>query len=176
MGLLPLAFQIEPPDVDETRRQGEEPTAYVERLARSKAAAVAAPDVVAVGADTVVVHDGRVMGKPAHPAEAKSMLRSLSGGRHHVLTAVAVATVDGTRDVVESTVETALVRFLPLTEAEIDAYVDTGEPLDKAGAYAIQGLGALLVDSVEGHPMTVVGLPLPALRRLLARSGVEILT
>lgn len=175
MGLLGLPFEVVPPHIDETRLQGEDPAGYVERLARSKATATLSPDVVSLGADTVVVHDGRVLGKPGHPAEATAMLRRLAGARHHVITAVSAATMEGSEQVLESIVETALVRFLPLTDAEIDAYVDSGEPLDKAGAYAIQGRGALLVESIEGHPTTVVGLPLPATRRLLARLGVEIL-
>jgi septum formation protein len=175
MRLLGVPFEVEPADVDEARSQGEEATAYVERLARIKATAVASPGVVALGADTVVVHDGKVLGKPAHPAEARSMLRRLAATRHHVLSAVAVVAVEGNETMSESTVETAVVRFLPLTEAEIDAYVDSGEPFGKAGAYAIQGRGSLLVESIEGHPTTVIGLPLPAVRRLLGRVGVEIL-
>lgn len=170
-----MDFEVRPSDVDETRRQGEDPMAYVERLARAKAAAMASPDTVSLGADTVVVQDGHVLGKPLHPAEARSVLRSLAAGRHHVLTAVAVAVIEGDAILVEAAVETTLVRFQPLTDEEIDAYVDSGEPLDKAGAYAIQGKGALLVESIDGHPTTVVGLPLPATRRLLSRFGIEVL-
>lgn len=173
--LLGVDFEVKPSHIDETVHQGEEPMSYVERLARSKAEAMAAPDVVSLGADTVIVQDGRVLGKPLHPAEAKSMLQRLAARRHQVLTAVAVAAVEGGAMAVESVVETALVRFLPLTDAEMDAYVDSGEPLDKAGAYAIQGRGAVLVESIEGHPTTVVGLPLPAVRRLLGRFGIETL-
>lgn len=175
LGTLGVEFEVKPSDVDESRRQGEEPTAYVERLARAKATAMASPDAVSLGADTVVVQDGKVLGKPLHPAEARSMLRALAAGRHHVLTAVAAAVMAGDDTAVEAVVETALVRFQPLTDEEIDAYVDSGEPLDKAGAYAIQGKGALLVESIDGHPTTVVGLPLPATRRLLSRFGIEVL-
>lgn len=104
------------------------------------------------------------------------MLQALAAGRHHVLTAVAAAVIGGDATVVvEAAVETALVRFHTLTVEEIEAYVESGEPLDKAGAYAIQGKGALLVESIEGHPTTVVGLPLPATRRLLSRFGIEVL-
>lgn len=170
-----VAFEVRPSHVDESRLQGEEPTTYVERLARVKALAALSPDIVVLGADTVIVHDGRVLGKPAHPAEARSMLGRLSGRRHEVLTAVAVAAIDGDGPKVETSVDTAVVRFLSLTTDEIDAYVDSGEPLDKAGGYAIQGKGALLVDSIDGHPTTVVGLPLPSTRRLLARFGIELL-
>ena len=173
LALLDIPFEVQPADVDESRRPGEEPLAYVERLARDKARAVAREGTVAVGADTIVVHRGTVMGKPEHPAEARAMLERLSGDVHQVMTAVAVAIVEKGRVVLDSTVETALVRFLPLTDREIDDYIATGEPLDKAGAYAIQGRGAVLVESIEGHPTTVVGLPLPATRRLLARAGVS---
>ncbi|MFP3914880.1 MAG: Maf family protein [Actinomycetota bacterium] len=173
--MLGLEFQVRVPDVDETRSQGEEPAAYVERLARSKVAAVAEAGAVAVGADTVIVHEGRVLGKPAHPAEARSVLRHLAGTSHQVLTAVAVGSGDGSGWTVDAVVEAAAVRFLPLTDAEIDAYVATGEPLDKAGSYALQGRGAVLVEAIEGHPTTVGGLPLPATRRLLARHGVMVL-
>lgn len=173
LGLLGIPFEVQAADVDEARRPGEEPGTYVVRLARSKAAALARNDAVAVGADTIVVHRGSVLGKPEHPAEARAMLERLSGDAHQVMTAVAVATVDGGRVLLDSVVETATVRFLPLTDREIDDYLATGEPLDKAGAYALQGRGAVLVDSIEGHPTTVVGLPLPATRRLLARAGVE---
>ena len=172
LALLDIPFEVQP-DVDESRRPGEEPLAYVERLARDKARAVAREGTVAVGADTIVVHRGTVMGKPEHPAEARAMLERLSGDVHQVMTAVAVATVEKGRVVLDSTVETALVRFLPLTDREIDDYIATGEPLDKAGAYALQGRGAVLVESIEGHPTTVVGLPRPATRRLLARAGVS---
>jgi septum formation protein len=173
LALLDIPFEVQPADVDESRRPGEEPLAYVERLARDKARAVAREGTVAVGADTIVVHRGTVMGKPEHPAEARAMLERLSGDVHQVMTAVAVAIVEKGRVVLDSTVETALVRFLPLTDREIDDYIATGEPLDKAGAYALQGRGAVLVESIEGHPTTVVGLPLPATRRLLARAGVS---
>lgn len=174
LDLLGAAFEVEPSHVDETRRQGEEPAAYVERLARTKASAVAAPGRVALGADTVIVHGGTVLGKPAHPAEARSMLQRLAGERHHVLTAVAAVAYDGDSQIVASEVESAVVHFYPLTDEEIAAYVDSGEPFDKAGAYAIQGRGAVLVESIEGHPTTVVGLPLPCTRRLLARFGIEL--
>lgn len=172
LALLGLDFEVRPPDVDESRLPGEEPHAYVERLARAKAAAVAAPDAVALGGDTVVVHHGMVLGKPAHPAEARTMLRRLSGDDHQVVSGVAVAVSEGGRLMVESMVVSALVRFATMTDTEIDSYVGSGEPLDKAGAYAIQERGGVFVESIEGHPSTVVGLPLPAARRLLARHGL----
>jgi len=170
---LGVEFMVVRPDVDESVRPGEEPAVYVERLARQKAAVVASPDVVTLGADTVVVHAGQLMGKPSHPAEATSMLRRLSADTHQVFSAVATARQGDGGIVSESLVETAMVRFLPLVEDEITAYVATGEPLDKAGAYALQGRGGMLVESIEGHPSTVIGLPLVATRRLLARVGLD---
>lgn len=172
---LGLQFAVEPPDVDETQRPGEHPHDYVERLAREKASAAAEPGSVTLGADTVVVQEGHVLGKPVHPAEAHRMLGHLAGETHHVVSGVAVAEYEEGRLVVESAIDTALVRFAPMTGDEIAAYVATGEPLDKAGAYAIQERGAVFVESIDGHPTTVVGLPLPATRRLLARRGITIL-
>lgn len=169
-----VEFAVDAPEVDETGRPDEHPHDYVERLAREKAAAVAEPGAVILGADTVVVQEGHVLGKPVHPAEARRMLARLAGETHHVVSGVAVAEYEEGRLVVESVVETALVRFAPMTGDEIDAYVATGEPLDKAGAYAIQEKGAVFVESIAGHPTTVVGLPLPATRRLLARRGISL--
>ncbi len=167
--MLGLRFTVEPPDVDETRHPDEEPAPYVERVARMKAAAVAGPGRVVIAADTTVVFDGHVIGKPAHPAEARAMLATLSGETHAVYTGVAVA-ADG---VMSSTVERSLVTMLPLTDEEIAAYVDTGEPMDKAGAYALQGLGALFVESIEGSPTNVIGLPVHVAARLLRAHGVD---
>lgn len=171
---LGLSFRVAPADIDESRHPDEDPHALVNRLARIKAETVAAPGAIVIGADTVIVHDGTVLGKPVHPAEARAMLLRISGSTHQVLTAVAVAAVEGGDVVCEVVVESARVRFLELTGAEIAGYVATGEPLDKAGAYAIQGKGGVFVDRIEGHPSTVVGLPLPATRRLLARRGVTV--
>ncbi|CAN5802929.1 Maf family nucleotide pyrophosphatase [soil metagenome] len=175
LGTLGVEFSIEVPVVDEARLPGEPPHTYVERLARSKAEMVARPGVVAVGADTAVVHEGQVLGKPLHPAEAIATLRRLAGEVHHVVTGVAVsAHVEGGL-VTESVVESATVRMAPMTDTEIAAYVATGEPLDKAGSYALQGRGGVLVQSVDGHPTTVVGLPVPVVVRLLARRGIVVL-
>jgi septum formation protein len=172
---LGLAFAVEAPEVDELRLPEEEPYDYVERIARAKAAAVAAPDVVAVGADTTVVIEGRVLGKPAHPDEARSMLRRLSGQTHDVLTAVAVAIMAPTVRTV-SAVESTLVRFLDLTDDEISEYVATGEPMDKAGAYALGGIGALYVAGVDGSPSGVRGLPLHTLARLFRALDLDLLS
>ncbi len=166
-----LAHTTSPTDIDETRRPDEAPGEYVERLAREKATAAAATyEDVVVGADTAVVFEGHVMGKPAHPAEARSMLLRLQGQRHEVFTGIAVRR----RDEVVSAVDVTHVDMLAMTEEEIRGYVESGEPMDKAGAYALQGTGGMYVRSVSGSPFTVVGLPIHLLARLLSRVGVGI--
>jgi septum formation protein len=169
---LDLQFEAVAPEVDELRLPGEEAYDYVERIARRKAGAVGDDGDLIVGADTTVVSDGRVMSKPLHPDEARQMLMRLSGVSHEVLTGVAVRLGQETVSAVEST----LVRFLPLTEEEIDDYIKSGEPMDKAGAYALGGLGAVFVDRVEGSPSNVVGLPLHTTARLCRALGVELLS
>lgn len=153
-------FGVRAADVDESVRAGEDPAAYVTRLAATKADAVWTPGTVVVGADTcVVAPDGGILGKPHDAADAARMLRSLSNQTHSVLTAVQVLGPERTaRDVLA----TAMVTFAPLTEEEVTAYVAGGEPMGKAGAYAIQGQGAALVRSIDGDPTTVIGLPLRA--------------
>nr|PZN34849.1 MAG: septum formation protein Maf [Actinomycetota bacterium] len=171
---LGLAFEVRPADVDETRRPDESPPAYVERLAREKAAAAAEPEALAIGCDTVVVHEGRILGKPAHPEEARAMLRRLQGETHEVMTGIAVA---GYRDgelAVESAVDVTEVRMLPMTEEEIDDYVASGEPMDKAGSYALQEYGGVFVESIRGSAHTVVGMPVHLLPRLVARFGISL--
>lgn len=164
---LDVAFDVAVPDVDETPRDGEQPAELVRRLARDKAAAVARarPDAVVVAADTVVDVDGVGLGKPASDDEARRMLRLLSARRHLVHTGVAVAA--GARVAVTEVITTA-VEFVALTEATVDWYVATGEPRDKAGAYAIQGHGGVLVRRIEGSASNVVGLPLAELATMLA--------
>ena len=172
---LGLEFTVEPPDVDEARYPDEAPDDYVVRVARSKAEAVARPEAVVIAADTTVVHDGHVMGKPSHPAEARGMLRRLAGDAHTVYTGVAVARAENGTITIETAVAQSVVRFTDLTEAEIAAYVETGEPMDKAGAYALQGIGATFVESVEGSPSNVIGLPMHLAARLLRSAGIAIL-
>jgi len=163
-----LHFASVSPDIDETPRPGEAPRAYVERLARDKAAAVAADEGdVVVAADTTVACDGEILGKPVDPADARRMLLLLSDRTHDVHTGVAVRTGGRTA----TRVVTTFVTMVPIGEADIAWYVGTGEPLDKAGAYALQGSGGLLVRSVEGSSSNVVGLPLAELAELLAASG-----
>ena len=171
---LGLSFAVVAPEVDELRLPEEEPYDYVERIARSKANAIAQPGAVVVGADTTVVIEGRVLGKPAHPDEARAMLRRLSGQTHDVLSGVAVAVMDPDLRTV-SAVNSTLVRFLDLTDNEISDYVATGEPMDKAGAYALGGLGALFVERVDGSPSSVLGLPLHTLARLFRALDLDLL-
>ncbi len=167
---LRVEFEVRVPDVDETRLPDEQPGQTVERLAKAKAEAVAAPGLVVLAADTLVVHDGHVLGKPAHPEEARFMLRRLSGDRHEVFTGVAVCGWEaGPRT--RATVDVAEVVFASMTEEEIADYVESGEPMDKAGAYALQGAGGMFVEAVHGSPFTVIGLPLHLLSRLLASQG-----
>lgn len=167
---LGVDYEMVVPDVDESRRPDERAGDYVERLAREKASAVAAPGTVVVGADTAVVHEGVVLGKPAHPAEAAAMLRRLQGEVHEVFTGVAVAWEGEVRSLVDVTE----VEMIAMTEEEISDYVDTGEPMDKAGAYALQGRGGVFVAAIKGSPSTVVGLPIHLMPRLLAQSGTSV--
>ena len=125
-----------------------------------------------IAADTTVVIEGRVMGKPVHPDEARQMLIRLSGASHEVLTGLAVRWGEQVVTAVEST----MVRFLDLTEEEISDYVQSGEPMDKAGAYALGGQGGLFIDRVEGSPSNVIGLPLHSTARLCRALGVELLS
>jgi len=170
---LQLDFEVRPADVDETRLPDEPAAAYVERVARAKAEAVAGEGLVVIAADTTVAHEGRVLGKPGHPAEAQAMLRRLQGDVHEVFTALAVGTWEDAA-VVKSLVDVAEVEFLPMTDEEIADYVGTGEPMDKAGSYAIQGLGGVYIERVSGSPFTVVGLPVHLLPRLMAASGTDL--
>jgi septum formation protein len=172
---LGLHYETLASEVDELRLPEEEPYDYVERIARAKAEAVSQPGAVVIGADTTVVIEGRVLGKPTHPEEARGMLRRLSGQTHDVLTGVAVAVMDPNLRMV-SAVESTLVRFLELTEEEISEYLATGEPMDKAGAYALGGIGALFVAGVEGSPSSVRGLPLHTLARLFRGLDLDLLS
>lgn len=171
-GLLTAAgfsFDVVPADVDEEVLQGEEAEAHVLRLARAKVQAVTSvrPDSVILGADTVVVVEGEILGKPAGDHQAASMLRRLSGRSHEVLTGVAVRR--GERE--KSGVERTAVRFLPLSDQQIAWYISTGEARDKAGAYGAQGLASRFVERIDGSYTNVVGLPVPLVCRLLASLG-----
>ncbi len=155
---------VRPAEVDETPLAGESPQDYVRRLARAKADAVeGAPEDLVLGADTVVVESGELMGKPAGAEDAHRMLRRLSGREHSVVTGICLRRGDERAEAVEET----RVRFVPLSEAEIEAYVASGEPMDKAGAYAIQGRASRYIDRIEGCYFNVVGLPVARLYRLI---------
>ena len=165
--------EVRPTDVDESVRAGETPEDLVARLSRAKADAVrdVPAGALVVAADTVVVLGEQVLGKPAGPADAIDMLTDLSGAEHRVLTGVHVRCGGRSAGAVDVTV----VRFRALDASEIEAYVATGEPLDKAGGYGIQGIGGMFVDSVHGSDTNVVGLPLATLVRLASDVGVELL-
>lgn len=165
-----IAHEVQPADVDESYLPHEAPAAHAERLACEKAATVAArhPGAVVIGADTIVVIDDRVLGKPADARDAERMLTALSGRTHRVFTAVAVMRGDRRA----SGLEMVEVTFRPLTRQQVSAYVATGEPLDKAGAYGIQGMGATLVERIHGDYFAVMGLALGLLVALLREVGV----
>lgn len=168
-----VKFTVRVPDIDETPRRDEEPTAYVHRLAFAKAAAVpSAPDELVIAADTTVELGGEILGKPRDDVEAASMLRRLSARTHRVHTGVAVRR--GADEVAE--VCTSLVTFVELDDATIRWYVETGEPMDKAGAYAVQGAGGALVQIVRGSVSNVIGLPLHVVVDLALRCGVSLLS
>ena len=167
--MLRIPFRVIPPDVDEHVLPGEEPGHYVTRLSRAKAEAVMgrAPGEVVLAADTTVVLGGAIFEKPESPAHAVEMLSRLQGQTHEVMTAVAVAR-DGE---LAQALDVSRVTFRPADRPTLEAYVATGEPMDKAGAYAIQGLGAPLIERVEGDFFGVMGLPLRLALDLLARFG-----
>jgi septum formation protein len=151
-------------EVEEVRAPGEAPDAYVRRLAYAKAeAAWEGRDEIVLGADTIVVLDQSVLEKPRDAADAGAMLRRLAGREHTVITGICLHHPGG----VQADSSATRVRFTPLTDAEIDAYVATGEPLDKAGAYAIQGLASKFVERVDGCYFNVIGLPLSQVYRYL---------
>ena len=169
--LIGIPHEVIPSNIDESVRGRESPRKHAERLSREKASAVTARDsnVIAIGADTIVLIDKKILGKPANTVDAGSMLSLLSGREHTVVTAVAVAR--GKK--IASAVEEVAVKFRKLTDDEIDAYIATGEPMDKAGAYGIQGFGATIVERIDGDYFAVMGLPLVRLVSLLADVGVR---
>lgn len=168
LGLLGLAPEVVPADIDESWRNGEAPQEHAERLAREKVAVVGRAGAAVVAADTIVEIDGEILGKPRDAAEAEAMLRRLSGREHLVHTAVA-ATFEGRT---ASGVETTQVWFRPLDDRLIAEYVATGEPMDKAGAYGIQGYGAFIVERIAGDYFTIMGLALGRMVVLLREVGL----
>jgi septum formation protein len=152
------AFTKAIPDIDESEREGESPEDYVRRLAEEKARVISTsyPDEMVLAADTTVVVDGRIVGKPVDLADARRMIELLAGNWHEVLTGVAVARGDDVSVAMQST----RVKFAPMSGAEIDFLVEMGDPLDKAGAYAVQAQAALFIEKIEGDYWNVVGLPI----------------
>jgi len=171
MAMLGIAHEVMPAEIDERYLPGEPPIAHAERLAREKCAVIAArvPEAVVIAADTIVVIDDLVLGKPQDDGEAASMLRRLAGRTHTVFTAVAVSRAGN----IESGVEAVTVTFRPLDEEAIRAYVATREPADKAGAYGIQGYGAAIVERIDGDYFAVMGLAIGRMLVLLRRLGVR---
>jgi septum formation protein len=168
---LGIPFRVVVSRADETQLPGEEGMAVVLRLARAKAAAVAASETLpVVAADTEVVCDGRILGKPASREAALDMLSTLSGRDHEVITGVCVIAGSAERSGVERTT----VRFATLSDAEREWYVSTGESMDKAGGYHVHGRGAFFVESIAGSPSNVAGLPVRLLLRLLREAGVAL--
>jgi septum formation protein len=173
MEQLGLGFTVvEPGTVREVNSGVPEEAVLANALAKAKDVVERKRDAIVISADTVVVVGGEVLGKPASASEAEEMLTLLQGRTHRVMTALAV--VHAASGAVESDVVETRVRMLPMTSEEISAYVGTGEPMDKAGGYAIQGLGVVLVDEIEGCYNNVVGLPLSRLAMLLRRFGIGI--
>jgi septum formation protein len=168
LALIGIRHEVRPANIDETLLAGEKPRDHAERLARTKAEAIAVPGAVTIGSDTIVVVDGDVLGKPRDDDDAARMLRRLSGRSHIVITGVAARWRDRTL----SHAEEVGVTFRRLSERDIRAYIATREPMDKAGAYGIQGYGATIVDRVDGDYFAVMGLALNRLVRLLEELGL----
>ena len=168
-----IRFVVAPADVPEIRQQGESPEQFVRRVAREKAVAVMQtyPGRMVLGADTDVIVNDAVLGKPRDANDAANMLRLLSGRKHVVMTAVTLLgpAVDDTR------LESTAVTFAKITDDEISAYVASGEPMDKAGAYAIQGIASRWIPRIEGCYFNVVGLPVPLVYRMLRENGADYL-
>ncbi|HEX9187611.1 MAG TPA: nucleoside triphosphate pyrophosphatase [Vicinamibacteria bacterium] len=168
---LGVPFRVVVSHEDESLRPGEDGLAAVERLARAKALAVARDEGLPVlAADTEVLCDGTMLGKPRDEADAVSMLRRLAGRAHEVVTGVCVVSGGEAR----SGVEKSRVVFAPMSEAEIAWYASSGEPLDKAGGYHVDGRGALFIETVEGSPSNVAGLPVRLLLRLVREAGLDV--
>src|SRR5664279_2776513 len=172
-----ISFTVDPAHIPEQPRTGEPPLQYVQRLARDKARVVFSrhPDNVVLGADTVVVVDEHLLEKPRDAADAARMLRLLSGRAHQVITGVCLVA----KDYEQTEAEITEVRFSTLSESEITGYVETGEPMDKAGAYAIQGMASRWVERIDGCYFNVVGLPVPRVFRMMqaleVATGIRIL-
>jgi len=168
-------FELAPGQIQERPHPDEAPPDYITRIARAKVIAIARKrdSGLVIGADTIVVLDGRMLGKPEDENAARNMLRQLSGKWHAVMTGVALYDVATRQEVADF--DKTLVKFAQLNDREIEWYLKTGEPMDKAGAYGIQGFGGLLVEEIAGNYYNVVGLPLPLVYRLARRLGYSLL-
>lgn len=177
LSLLNLPFEVKVSDADESVPTEWPPERIVQELALRKARAVIAegvpPEAVVIGSDTIVVSEGVVLGKPTDETDAKRMLITLSGHTHQVYTGLACIQGSGERELLHFS--RAGVTMREITESEIEAYVAGGEPMDKAGSYAVQGLGAVFVERIEGDYHTIVGLPIAALYRMLGQFGIHAL-
>jgi len=179
IAMLGIPFDIKVSDANEDTEAGLSPAAIVEQLSSRKAAAVCEMykeqpiDGIVIGADTIVVLEGEVLGKPKDRQDAFRMLNGLQGRKHHVYTGVACIDLRSGRHVVSH--EVTLVYMKPLTDSQIERYIDTGEPMDKAGSYGIQGLGATTIERIEGDYFNVVGLPLSLLSDMLRQFGIAVL-
>jgi septum formation protein len=171
LGKLGLHPEVIPADIDESPLRGEWPIEYVQRLAREKAKAVTrltdVSNAVVIAADTTIDLDGTILGQPVDERDARRMLKLLSGRAHRVHTAVAVRAADGTLD---TRTVTSVVQMAPITTHMLDWYISTGEPFGKAGAYAVQGAGGVLIEHVKGSMSAVVGLPLRETVELLGHA------
>jgi septum formation protein len=170
-----IAFIVQPTDVLEIAKPGELPPDFAERMAREKAEAVfrARPNDFVLGADTIVVVDGTILGKPRDSADAARMLRLLSGRTHHVITGVCLMGPELGTGFQDTRSEITLVNMAKLSDEDICAYIATGEPLDKAGAYGIQGMASRWIPRIEGDYFNVVGLPVALVQRMLHDHGVK---
>jgi septum formation protein len=168
-----LEFDVMPSHVPEVHREGEAPEEYVARLSRDKAHALASehPSRWVIAADTTVLLGDQLLEKPADAEDAKRMLATIAGQTHIVYTGITLENAE--REYRDTRVAESEVRMLPLSPREIEWYVATGEPLDKAGAYAVQGIGAMFIDSIHGSYTNVVGLPLATLFQMLRRAGID---
>ncbi|HSC34420.1 MAG TPA: nucleoside triphosphate pyrophosphatase [Thermodesulfobacteriota bacterium] len=173
LSTLGFAFDVMHPSADETVSGDETPEDFALRVSAEKAASVSGSlgeGAVVIGADTIVVVDGEILGKPEDPEEASSMLRKLSGKEHHVFTAFSI--VKPKNVILHSEIVDTSVRVKPLAASEIEGYIKTGEPMDKAGAYGIQGIGSFMVRGIEGSYSNVVGLPVEELLAALKKLGI----
>jgi septum formation protein len=166
-----IPFTVDVADIAEDLKAGEKPVEHAERLAREKAEVVANrnPGKIVLGADTIVLVDDQILGKPRDPADAKRMLRLLSGRAHQVITGVAIVFLESDYRKLETRSEKTKVFFDKLTSADIEAYIATREPMDKAGAYAIQGIASRWITKIEGDYANVVGLPVALVWEMLQK-------